>query len=100
VRPFFLRSAKAITTTEVEALFVAYFRRNLSDLEQLFRDGAWPINLGGAKWATAAASVRALGSAIDSGDADRIKVILASVRAAEHNTGTLMDKYRRLESNR
>lgn len=100
IRPFFVQSTNVATSTAVEEVFLKYFRKDLGELEQLFKEASWPNNLGGPKWANAAAAVRALGVATKSGDAVQIERALSAVKTAEHNTGTLMEKYRRLESRR
>jgi hypothetical protein len=100
VRPLLERSRKAKTPSSVCAVFEGYFRRSLADLERLFREASWPRQLGGPKWASAAAAVQILGVALDGGDSAQVEKALAQVKAAQHNTGTLMEKYRRLESGR
>lgn len=98
IRPLFIQSAKAKTPEAVETIFRNYFRKDVAALEQLFREACWPSNLGGNKWADSAMRVRRLGAAIASGDAAQIQVAFAAAKKARHNTGTLMEKYAKLES--
>ena len=100
VRPFLVQSAKLTSAEAVEGVFLGYFRKNLEELEQIFMEAPWPSNLGGAKWGRAVSSVRALGAVIELGDGVRIAGAVSAIKTAQHNTGTLMEKYRRLESKR
>ena len=100
VRPLLTQAQKKSTASEIQAAFQPYFRKTLAHLERVFRDAPWPNKLGGANWASTAAAVRELGDALDASDQSRIEKAPAAVKSAKHNTGSLLEKYRSLESKR
>ncbi len=98
IRPLLARARKVATAASVQGVFEGYFHKTVADLEALFREASFPGGVGGPKWAKIAAAVQDLNAAIEANDGAQIQVVLSGVKGAEHNTGSLLDKYRRLES--
>ena len=100
IQPVRSSAKHAESSTECLRLFDERFDADLTALQEMFDDANWRHAklYGGNAWAQIAATVSELAEALRSGQISEQEGALYTLRRAEHNTGTVDEKLRKLDA--
>jgi len=94
------RAYRASSPKELMGIFMSRFGVDLRELQEMFENPNWrhANSYGGHAWVQIVKDVREFVQAIESGDEERQKDCLRRLKEAEHNTGLVQLKLKRLDS--